>query len=248
MTYKKRFDKRAFDELRPIEAKAGVIKNANGSGFFKIGKTSAYAAVYGPRDLYPKFMQDPTSGILRVYYNMMPFAGQGGRVRPGPNRRAKEISEVSKNALAAVLDLKAYPNAVIDVFIELPETDAGSRCAGISAASIALADAGLKMKDMVAAVACGFVDDKVVVDLDYAEEAYDHIEGGVEGAMVADVPMAIIPTTGEFSLLQSDGLVKKEDFLEILEKGLEAANKIKQFQINAIKEKYKSEEVEEDDE
>lgn len=238
MTYKKRFDGRAFDELRPIVAKAGVIKNANGSAYFKIGNTAAYAAVYGPRDLYPKFMQDPSKGILRVYYNMMPFSGQGGRVRPGPNRRAKEISEVSARALEVVLDLKNYPNSVIDVFIELPETDAGSRCAGISAASIALADAGLKMKDMVAAVACGFVDDKVVVDLDYSEEAYDHIKGGVEGAMVADVPLAIIPTTGEISLLQADGLLTEEAFAEVLEKGLIAADKIKEIQIKALKEKY----------
>ena len=242
MAYKKRFDGRKFDELRPIVAKAGVIPNADGSAFFKIGNTAAYAAVYGPRELYPKFMQNPTRGILRVHYNMMPFSGQGGRVRPGPNRRAKEISEVSARALEVVLELKYYPNAVIDVFIELPETDAGSRCAGISAASIALADAGLKMKDMVSAVACGFVDDKVVVDLDYNEEAYDHIEGGVEGAMIADIPLAIVPTTEEISLLQADGLITQESLAEVLEMALGAAEKIKVEQIKALKAKYEVEE------
>ena len=239
MAYKKRFDGRKFDELRDMEAKAGVIPNANGSAYFKIGKTVAYAAVYGPKNLFPRFMQNPKGGILRVNYNMMPFAGQGGRVRPGPNRRSKEISEVSKLALEHVLDLKEYPNAVIDVFIELPQTDAGSRCAGITAASIALADAGLKMKDMVSAVACGFVDDKVVVDLDYNEEAYDHIEGGVEGAMVADVPIAMVPTTGEITLLQGDGLLKLEHLKEILEKTKVACNTIKEVQIKALKEKFK---------
>ncbi|MGM5483922.1 MAG: exosome complex exonuclease Rrp41 [Nanobdellota archaeon] len=238
MSYKKRFDGRGFDDLRKVEAKAGVINNAQGSGYFKIGKTAAYAAVYGPRDLHPKFMQNPKTGILRVNYNMLPFAGQGGRVRPGPNRRAKEISEVSKKALSSVLDLKAYPNSVIDVFIELPETDAGSRCAGISAASIALADAGLKMKDMVSAVACGYVDDKIVVDLDYKEEAYDHVEGGKEGAMVADIPFAIIPSTGEISLLQGDGFLKVKDFPEVIDKATEASQKIKEIQIGAIKERY----------
>ena len=50
MTYKKRFDGRDWNELRPIEAKAGVIKNADGSAYFKIGNTIAYAAVYGPRE------------------------------------------------------------------------------------------------------------------------------------------------------------------------------------------------------
>lgn len=241
MSYKKRFDGRAFDELRPIEAKAGVIKNAQGSGYFKIGKTIAYAAVYGPRDLFPKFMQNPKTGILRVNYNMMPFSGQGGRVRPGPNRRAKEISEVSKKALECVLDLKEYPNSVIDVFIELPQTDAGSRCAGICAASIALADAGLKMKDMVAAVSCGFVDDKVVIDLDYNEEAYDHVEGGREGAHVADIPVAMVPTTGEISLLQLDGLISKEDLGAALDAVAVSCQQIKEKQIKAIKERYAQE-------
>jgi len=245
MVYKKRFDGRKFDELRPITAKAGVIKNAQGSAFFKIGKTAAYAAVYGPRELNPRFMQNPRTGILRVHYNMMPFAGQGGRVRPGPNRRAKEISEVSKLALQQVCDLSACPNSVIDVFIDLPETDAGSRCAGISAASIALADAGVKMKDMVSAVACGFVDDKVCIDLDYNEEAYDHIEGGVEGADVADIPIAMVPSTGEITLLQMDGLCTRDNLLKALDQVQVACKQIKEIQIKAIKEKYNSEEDEE---
>ena len=55
MTYTKRFDGRKLTDLRNIEAKAGVIKNADGSAYFKIGNTSAYAAVYGPRALFPRF-------------------------------------------------------------------------------------------------------------------------------------------------------------------------------------------------
>jgi polyribonucleotide nucleotidyltransferase len=90
---------RGLDETRPIEAKAGVIPNADGSAYFKIGNTVAYAAVYGPKNLFPKFMQNPEKGVLRCHYNMMPFSGQGNRVRPGGNRRAKEISMVTRNAL-----------------------------------------------------------------------------------------------------------------------------------------------------
>ena len=152
MAYTKRVDGRKQKEIRPITAKAGVIKNADGSAYFKIGNTVAYAAVYGPRELHPKFMQDPSTGILRCNYNMMPFAGMGNRVKPGQNRRAKEISMVTEKALLPVVDLKEFPNAVVDVFIELPQTDAGSRCAGICAASIALAYAGIPMKDLVSAV------------------------------------------------------------------------------------------------
>ena len=81
MTYEKRVDGRKFDETREIEAKVGVIKRADGSAMFRIGKTVALAAVYGPRSLHPKFMQNPQKGILRCHYNMLPFSGCGDRIR-----------------------------------------------------------------------------------------------------------------------------------------------------------------------
>src|SRR3989344_2153053 len=125
MSYDKRHDGRQPAQIRPIEAKVGVIKNADGSAYFKIGNTWAYAAVYGPRNLFPKFLQDPSRGILRCNYNMMPFSGSGERVRPGQSRRSREISMVTEKALLPVVDLNDFPNAVVDVFIELPQTDAG---------------------------------------------------------------------------------------------------------------------------
>jgi exosome complex component RRP41 len=231
MSYDKRYSDRAFDETRPIIAKAGVIPNADGSAFFKIGNTTAYAAVYGPRELYPKFLQDPSKGVLRCNYNMMPFSGMGERVRPGPSRRSREISMVTEKALLPVVDLEEFPNAVVDVFIELPQTDAGSRCAGICAASIALADAGIPMKDLVTAISVGKVDDKLVVDLDYAEEAHD--EGHV-----ADIPLAMIPSTGKISLLQMDGEVNKADLMKLFAMGKSAIMKIYEIQKKALKDKY----------
>ena len=231
MTYNERFDKRKFDETRKIEAKAGVIKNADGSAWFKIGKTEAYAAVYGPREVFPKFLQNPEAGILRCHYNMMPFSGSGERVRPGQNRRAKEISMVTEHALLPVLDLSAFPNTGVDVFIDLPQTDAGSRCAGITAAAIALADAGIPMKDMVAAVAVGRVDDKVVVDLEYLEEAY-------EDGPVADIPIAVLHNSKKISLLQMDGEISKEMLMEALRLGQKTAEKIHEVQKKALQSKY----------
>lgn len=231
MAFDKRSDGRAMDELRPISAKAGVIPNADGSAFFQIGDTEAYAAVYGPRALHPRFLQDPTKGVLRCSYNMLPFSGHGERVRPGQNRRAKEISLVTQKALEPVLDLKDYPNAVVDVFIELPQTDAGSRCAGITAAAIALADAGLQMKDMVSSVAVGKVEDKIIADLRYDEEAYD--------GPVADIPVAILPNSGKVSLLQLDGLgIKREDVKAALELAKKVCKQIYEVQKQALKERY----------
>lgn len=232
MAYSKRFDgRKSFEDLRPIEAKAGVIPRADGSAYFRIGRTIAYAAVYGPRELHPKWKQNPKTGILQFNYNMMPFSGSGDRVRPGGNHRSKEISYVSEKALASVVDLSGLPNAVVDVFVDLPQCDAGSRCAGICAASIALADAGIPMRDLIAAVSVGRVDNKVLADLDYQEEAY-------EDGPVADVPVAALPSTGEITLLQMDGDIGKEMLYKALDLAIVKCREIYDIQKQALKEKY----------
>ena len=231
MAYTKRINNRGFDETRPIEVKVGVIPRADGSAYFKIGNTWAYAAAYGPRNLHPKFLQDPQRGILRRNYNMMPFSSKSERVRPGGSRRSKEISFVTEKALLPVLDLEEYPNSVVDVFIELPQSEAGSRCAGICAASMALADAGLEMKDLVAAVSVGKVDDQLLVDLDYSEESYK--EGDV-----ADTPIAYMPNLDKFTLLQMDGRILKEELFKVLEMGKKACLKIYDIQKKALRDKY----------
>jgi len=225
-------DKRKVDETRPIEAKVGIIPRADGSAMFKIGQTVAYAAVYGPRSLFPRFLKNPEKGILRCSYNMMPFSGCGERIRPGGSRRSKEIAMVTENALASVVDLRDFPNTVVDVFIELPQTDAGTRCAGICAASMALADAGILMKEMVSAVAVGMVNGKPVVDLSKEEE-------DLEGAV--DVPVAVLPRSKKVVLLQLDGEVKKEDLRKAIEMGIEASGKINEIQKATLKQKYKGE-------
>ncbi len=230
MAYEQRYDGRKFDQPRDMEAKAGIIKRADGSAMFRMGNTVAYAAVYGPRDLFPRFLQDPKKGVLRCRYNMMPFSGAGERVKPGGSRRSKEISMVIEKALLPVVNLDDFPNAVVDVFIELPQTDAGTRCAGLCAASIALAEAGISMKDLVSAVSVGKVEDKFLVDLSYAEESYD--------GTVVDMPVAMIPRTGQVTLLQMDGLITRQDVSKCLTIAQKALQDINRIQRAALKEKF----------
>ncbi len=234
MAYKKREDGRKFDEIRPIEAEVGIIKRADGSARVKMGNTEALAAVYGPRELVPRFMQNPKKGILRVHYNMMPFSGSGNRVRPGGNRRSKELSFVIRDALLPVVNLNDFPNAVVDVFIEFPQTDAGTRCAAITCAAMALADAGILMTDLVNAVSVGRVDDKIVADLDYSEESYDCKSG------VTDIPVAMIPSTGKISLLQLDGVTTKKQLFEALELAKKKTKELYAIQQKAIKKRYEA--------
>jgi exosome complex component RRP41 len=229
--FKKRSDGRGFDELRKMDAKIGVIKRADGSAMFKIGGTVAIAAVYGPRNLYPKFKQRTDRAVLRCNYNMMAFSGSGERVRPGPSRRSKEISLVTEKALLPVLDLSEHPGAVVDVFVELVQTDSGTRCAGICAAALALADAGFKMKDLISSIAVGRVGDKILVDVNKEEEGYE--------AGMADMPVAVMPRSGNITLLQMDGFATKEEIKKMIGAAKKACKEVHKVQQKALREKFK---------
>ena len=171
MGYTKRLDGRKADELRPIIAKVGIIPNADGSAMFGFGDTIAIAAVYGPKPLHPAHLQKPDRGIIRCEYNMLPFSVTE-RARPGPSRRSKEIGLVTGNALANVVDLKRFPGTVIDIQIMILQANASTRCSGINAAAMALAHAGIVMKEMVASVSIGKIDDKIVTDITRPRRLY----------------------------------------------------------------------------
>ena len=227
----KRADGRKNDEMRKIEARVGVIKRADGSAYFKIGDTIAIAAVYGPRELHPRFLQDPEKGILRCNYDMMSFSVPE-RKRPGPSRRSTEISLVTQKALLPVLDLTQFPNAVIDVFIQIIQANAGTRCAGITAASMALAHAGIPMRDLVSAVSTGKVDNEIIIDMTKDEEDNEN---------ATDIPIAVTERNKDITLLQLDGEVSKEDLFKALELAKNGCEKIFEIQrkalINFVKER-----------
>jgi exosome complex component RRP41 len=226
--YKKRLSGRAFDEVRPMSAKVGVVPSADGSASFETGGTKAIAVVRGPRTLHPQHMQNAQTGILRVSYGMMPFS-VWDRIRPGPSRRSEEISKVCEWALSSVIDLNGFPNTVVDVFIQIPKADAGTRVAGLNAAALALAHAGIPMKEMLTAIAVGKADKTLLVDVDKSEEDFHDGEGAT------DIPMAITSRTKEIALLQLDGKISIIELAEAIEMGKKACKDILKVQMEALK-------------
>jgi len=244
----KRFDGRDYDQIRKMEAKVGIIPNANGSAIFKFGNTYALAAVYGPRAI-PKSLGEYDKAVLRVRYNMLTFSVPN-RKRPNPSRREVELSEVIKRSLEPALFLEEFPGAVVDIYIDILQADAGTRTAGINAASLALADAGILMKDLVVSVAVGKIGERVVIDLTKEEEDYDSevikqdpnlkefYEYYGEGR-ATDIPVAMIPLTKEFTSIQMDGEISKKELKEALSLAMSKAHEIRAVLEKAIIEKYK---------
>ncbi len=224
----KRPDGRKFNEMRPIKAKVGVVPNADGSAMFAFGDTIAIAAVYGPRKLHPQHMQNPATGILRCNYDLLSFSVYE-RKKPGPSRRSKEISKVTEWALAPALYLEEFPSTVIDVEIYVLQADAGTRTAGINAASMALAQAGIPMRDLVCSVALGKNDKQLLVDLTKEEEDFEEGEGAT------DFAIAKLANSDELTLMQMDGKIQPHLVPDIIKLGEEASVKIYEAQKKALK-------------
>jgi exosome complex component RRP41 len=224
-----RLDGRRFDELRPIKIEAGVLKKADGSAYMEWGNNKVLAAVYGPREAHPRHLQNPAKALVQCRYNMAPFSVTD-RKRPGPDRRSVEISKVISEAFASVVFVEQFPRTSVDIYIEVLQADAGTRCAGLTAASVALADAGIPMRDLVASCASGKIGGVVALDLNKDEDNFGE----------ADCPMAIVPRSGEIVLLQMDGHLTADEFDQAMDLSINATKQIYELQRDALRRRYAS--------
>jgi len=222
-----RLDGRRWDELRPIRIEVGVIKNADGSAYIEFGKNKIIAAVYGPREAHPKHIALPDRAIVRCRYHMAPFSTEE-RKPPQPTRREIEISLVLRRAMESAIFLEEYPRSIIDVYVEVLQSDGGSRCASITAVSAALADSGISMRDLIVGCAVGKIDGQIVLDL----SDYEDKEG--EG----DMPVAYMPNLDKIVLLQFDGIFTEEEFKKAIDLAILGNKRVYEILKKALIEKY----------
>ena len=219
-----RLDGRRVDEMREVKVEAGILPAADGSAWVKHGLNVAVCAVYGPMEAHPRKIQRQDRAVIDVRYNMAPFSSSD-RIRPGFNRRSREISKVTKDALESVVLLELYPRSKIRVTIEIVSAEAGTRCVGLTAASVALADAGIPMTDLVVSVASGKINDVVVCDLNKEEDNYGE----------ADLQMGILPNSGDLVFLQMDGDLSQEEFKQAWQYNMDAAQVVHGLMVEALK-------------
>ena len=223
----RRIDGRLPDELRPLKIEVGVLKNADGSSYIELGNTKVLAAVYGPRAVVPKHEELADRAIIRCRYRMLSFS-TAERKSPAPSRREIELSKVIREALEPAILSQNYPRTAIDIFIEVVNADAGTRTAGITAASLALADAGIPMLDLIAAIAVGKIDGVLVLDLNEVEDMYGE----------ADMPIAVMPNLKKITMIQLNGVLTREEINKALALAMKGINKVYELQKEALKRKY----------
>ncbi|MEM4348045.1 MAG: exosome complex exonuclease Rrp41 [Candidatus Anstonellaceae archaeon] len=224
----KRLDGRGLEDLRPIKIVARVLNDAEGSAYIEWGKNKILAGVYGPSECIPRHDQSLYRAIIKFRYNMAPFSGIEEHGKSGPSRRSKELSKVLKEAFENLIISENFPKTQIEIYVEVLQSDGGTRCAALTAAAVALADAGIPMKDLPCAVAVCKIDGQMALDPSKEEDNFGE----------SDIPIAFAMRNGDILLFQMDGTLTREELLKGLEMAKKAAEKIHKIQIEAIRKVY----------
>ena len=194
---------RALDALRPIEMQLGFHRNAEGSVLYRAERTVVLATASVDESV-PDFLRGRGTGWLTAEYQMHPRANPHRREnRDGRDRslsgRAREIQRLVGRALRAALNLERLGERTIVIDCDVLEADGGTRTASVTAGFVALCLA-LKqlrkrrvleipvLRDQIAAVSVGHIDDRLALDLNYAEDSSARVDLNVvataEGGIV----------------------------------------------------------------
>jgi len=227
-----RLDGRRAHQIRNITCHLGVSPAADGSALIEHGNTRVLAVVHGPHEPTTRRGQT-TSGDERCFVNcefgMATFSTTQRKMRPRGDRKSIELSRHLKKTFDSVIDTSLYPRSQIDIYCEVLQADGGSLASCINAASLALVDAGIALRGLVAACACGSTNNIACVDLSNNEES----------ATSSDVPRLTVATVGggdEVVLCELDRRVHSDHLAALIDAGIEAARQVHSCMQTAVRE------------
>ncbi|XP_032833833.1 exosome complex component MTR3 [Petromyzon marinus] len=225
----KRADGRAPDELRASFARAGLLSQAKGSAYVEAKNTKVLCAVHGPREVLRR--EDfSMSGRLYCDFRVAPFAGARRCEARPPGGDEREAALAVVQALEAAVRLHRYPKAQIDVFVTVLEDDGGALGAAVTAASLALADAGIEMYDL--AVGCSARQAGAVLLLDpSAAEEYGRYGEPARGPSVqaeqhGGLTVALLPSLDQVSGLVCQGEWDEQVLRQAVREAVDGAQRL----------------------
>ncbi|XP_009416391.2 exosome complex component RRP41 homolog [Musa acuminata AAA Group] len=214
-----RLDGRRPNDMRQIRGEIGVVAKADGSALFEMGNTKVIAAVYGPREVQNRSQQVNNQALVRCEYSMANFSTGDRARRPKGDRRSTEISLVIRQTMEECILTHLMPRSQIDIFVQVLQADGGTRSACINAATLALADAGIPMCDIVTSCSAGYLSSTPLLDLNYIEDS----AGG------PDVTVGILAKMDKVTLLQMDAKLPMDIFENVMQLAIEGCKAIAQY-------------------
>jgi len=200
---------RATGELRPVQIEPGFMRTATGSALISAGETRVICTASAEESV-PRWMKGRGTGWVTSEYGMLP-ASTGQRKQRDATRgrqdgRTVEIQRLIGRSLRGVVDFKALGERTIYLDCDVLQADGGTRCASITGAYVALALACANLRGQgllerspltgsVAAVSCGMVDGRALLDLDYSEDSTAEVDANV--VMTGDGGLVEVQATAE---------------------------------------------------
>lgn len=220
---------RSDGELRPVSIEPGFVSSATGSALIACGGTRVICTA-SVSDGVPRWREGRGLGWLTAEYGMLPAST--GQRRPRDitkgrlDGRIVEIQRLIGRSLRGVLDDAALGEKTVSVDCDVLEADGGTRCASITGGYVALALACRRLVDEgqveripltgeVAAVSCGIVDGRPLLDLDYPEDSTAEVDANV--VMTGDGGLVEVQATAEGMPL---GRAHLDDLLELAADGI----------------------------
>eukprot|EP00501_MAST-03F_sp_TOSAG23-6_P000168 GSMAST32.ASY1.ANO1.171.1 assembled CDS len=224
-----RTDGRRPHEVRRIRTRMGVLPHADGSAYFQIGMCKVLCAVFGPRQAVHRGLELHDRAIVTCTHSSASFSSTEYREkrRGGTDRHSIEIQDTVQQCFATVLRTKIHPRSQIDIQLQVLQTDGGQLCACINAATLALADAGIPMNDMIVACSAGVLDGTFVTDLNFLEES--------SGNPV--VPIGLLARSDKISMVKMTSKIPLEKFEELLKQAQGGCRQIYQIIQGVVRER-----------
>ncbi len=181
MLFMVRANKRKHDALRDIEVDVNINKNAEGSALIKFGNTHVICTASVENNV-PVWMRGSSQGWVTAEYGMLPrstnerMRREAARGKQGG--RTLEIQRLIGRSLRQSVDLKYLKDKMITVDCDVIQADGGTRTASITGGCIALflavknhLNEHRAIKQHIAAISIGILNDQPILDLDYDEDS-----------------------------------------------------------------------------
>ena len=235
-----RIDKRENNELRKFRITRNYLMHPEGSVLIETGNTKVICTAT-VEDRVPPFLKGEGKGWITAEYSMLPGSTGTRKIRNSSkgkiDGRTQEIQRLIGRSLRSVVDFEKLGERTIWIDCDVIQADGGTRTASITGAFVALMDAlkylkdnneieEMPVKEFVAAVSVGIVNDEVMLDLCYEEDSN------------AKVDMNLIMTeSGEFIEVQGTGEESpftRKELNELLEIGEYGIRKLISYQKEAL--------------
>ena len=181
---------RKNDEPRKISVEVDINKNADGSCIINYGMTKVICTASIDEDV-PKWLREKKTGWITAEYGMLPGSTNSRNKRESKigkqSGRTVEIQRLIGRSLRSVVDLEKLTGYQIIIDCDVLQADGGTRTASITGGYVALCLAIKKfvqkglikknpIKDFIAAISCGIVNEKILIDLDYDEDSAAQVD------------------------------------------------------------------------